>query len=212
MDTVLQMVEKAICYIDDILITGSHEENHLQVLEEVFAGLEKYGIRARRAKCAFMSEKVEYLGHRIDSTGLHTITSKVDAISQAPQPRNVQELRSFLGLLHYYGKFLPDLATLLHPLNHLLRQGQKWTWSQECTQAFEDAKKLLAKAPVLTQYDPHLPLRMGRDASAYGLGDVISHVFPNGSKRPIAYASRTLTTAERNYVQVEREALSLIYQ
>lgn len=136
-----------------------------------------------------MSEKVEYLGHRIDSTELHTMTSKVDAISQAPQPRNGQELRSFLGLLHYYGKFLPDLATLLHPLNRLLRQGQKWTWSQECIQAFEDAKKLLARAPVPTQYDPNLPLRMARDASAYGLGAVISHVFPDGSKRPIAYAS-----------------------
>ena len=72
-----------------------------------------------------MSEKVEYLGHRIDSEGLHTMASKVEAISMAPQPRNIQELRPFLGLLHYYGKFLPDLATVLHPLNHLLKAGQR---------------------------------------------------------------------------------------
>ena len=94
-----------------------------------------------------MSEKVEYLGHRIDSEGLHTMASKVEAISMAPQPRNIQELRSFLGLLHYYGKFLPGLATVLHPLNHLLKAGQKWTWTKKCTEAFVAAKKLLVTAP-----------------------------------------------------------------
>ena len=115
MDTVLQGIDKTICYIDDILVTGSTVEEHLQNLESVLKRLQQYGIRAKRAKCSFMSEKVEYLGHHIDSEGLHTMASKVEAISMAPQPRNVQELRSFLGLLHYYGKFLPGLATLLHP-------------------------------------------------------------------------------------------------
>ena len=127
MDTVLQGLPKVICYLDDILITGSTEEEHIQRFQQ-------YGIRAKRAKCVFMSNSVEYLGHRIDSTGLHTTTHKVEAISQAPQPRNTQELRSFLGLLHYYGKFLPNLATLLHPLNNLLKTGQKWAWTQECLQ------------------------------------------------------------------------------
>ena len=115
MDTVLQGIDKTICYIDNILVTGSTVEEHLQNLENVFQRLQQYGIQAKRAKCSFMSEKVEYLGHCIDSEGLHTMASKVEAISMAPQPRNVQELGSFLGLLHYYGKFLPGLATLLHP-------------------------------------------------------------------------------------------------
>ncbi len=210
MDTVLQGSDKTICYIDDILVTGSSKEEHLQNVE-VLRRLQKYGIRAKRAKCSFMSDKVEYLGHRIDSEGLHTMVGKVEAISQAPTPRNVQELRSFLGLLHYYGKFLPSLATLLHPLNRLLRDGQNWTWTKECTNAFDAAKKLLVTAPVLTHYDPLLPLKMAGDASAYGLGAVISHVYPDGSERPIAYASRTLTNAEKNYPQIEREALSLVY-
>ena len=150
-----------------------------------------------------MSEKVEYLGHRIDSEGLHTMASKVEAISMAPQPRNIQELRSFLGLLHYYGKFLPGLATVLHPLNYLLKAGQKWTWTKKCTEAFVAAKKLLVTAPVLAHYDPSLPMKMAGDASAYSIGAVISHVYPDGSERPIAYASRTLTTAEKNYPQIE---------
>ena len=107
-----------------------------------------------------MSEMVEYLGHRIDSEGLHIMNSKVEAISMALQPRNVQELRSFSGLLHYYGKFLPGLATLLHPLNHLLKAGQKWTWTKKCTEAFVATKKLLVTAPVLGHYDPSMPMKM----------------------------------------------------
>ena len=211
MDTVLQGLPKVICYLDDILVTGSTEEEHLENVEKVLQRLKQYNIRARRAKCAFLCDSVEYLGHHIDATGLHTTTSKVEAISQAPQPRNVQELRSFLGLLHYYGKFLPSLATLLHPLNTLLKTGHKWAWTQECTQAFEAAKKLLVTAPVLAHYDPSLPMKMAGDASAYGIGAVISHVFPDGRERPIAFASRTLTATERNYSQIEKEALSLVY-
>ena len=211
MDTVLQGLPKVICYIDDILITGSTEEEHIENLERVLQRLQKYGIQAKRAKCAFMEESVEYLGHKIDATGLHTTTHKVEAISQAPQPKNIQELRSYLGLLHYYGKFLPNLATLLHPLNNLLKTGCKWSWTPKCTQAFEASKKLLVTAPVLAHYDPALPMKMAGDASAYGIGAVISHVFPDGSECPIAFASRTLSTSERNYAQVEREALSLVY-
>ena len=135
----------------------------------------------------------------------------MEAISKAPQPRNVQELRSYLGLLHYYGKFLPSLATLLHPLNALLKAGHKWAWTQECARAFDSTKKLLAAAPVLAHYDPSLPMKMAGDASAYGIGAVISHVFPDGQERPIAFASRTLTATERNYSQIEKEALSLVY-
>ena len=157
-----------------------------------------------------MKKSVEYLGHMINATGLHTTTCKMGAISQAPQLKNIQEIRSYLGLLHY-GKFLPNLATLLHPLNNLLKTGCKWTWIPECTCAFEASKKFLVSVIVLAHYDPGLLMKMARDASAYGIGGVISHVFPNGSEHPIAFAFCTLSTSECNYVQVEREALSLVY-
>ena len=87
---------------------------------------------------------MEYLGHCINANGLHTLASKVKAVQEAPQPRNVQQLY-FLGLLHYYGKFLPNLATFVHPLNALLKTGTKWFWSAECLYAFRAAKKLLAQ-------------------------------------------------------------------
>ena len=143
-----------------------------------------------------MSTSVEYLGYKIDAKGLHTTPQKVEAIQQAPNPKNVQQLRSFLGLVHYYGKFIPNLATIKEPLNKLLHKNSQWQWGQDC---------------VLVHYDPNGPLRLACDASAYGIGAVISHIMPDESEKPIAFASRSLTKAERNYSQLEKEALSIIF-
>ena len=158
-----------------------------------------------------MQNSVEYLGYHIDSTGLHATESKVKAVLGAPTPRNIHQLRSFLGLLNYYGKFIPNLATILYPLNCLLKRGQRWKWSPACKAAFESAKKELTSAGVLVHYNPDLPIKLAADASNYGLGAVISHVTPEGSERPIAFASRTLTASESNYSQIDKEALALIF-
>ena len=211
MDVVLQGLPKVICYLDDILITGSNDAEHLANVEKVLERLKQYNIRAKKSKCAFLSPSVEYLGHKVDASGLHTTQSKVEAVNKAPQPRNVQELRSFLGLVHYYGKFIPNLSTLLHPLNRLLKDDCSWEWTEECARAFRAVKDLLASAPVLAHYDPSLPLKLAGDASAYGIGAVLSHVFPDGSEHPVAYASRTLSPTEQNYSQVEKEAQSLVF-
>ena len=131
--------------------------------------------------------------------------SKVEAVVKAPKPVNVQQLRSFLGLINYYGKFIPNLSTLLHPLNSLLQANKKWVWSPECAKAFQAAKNQLISAVVLTHYDPSLPITLVADASAYGVGAVISHVFPDNSERPIAFASRTLSSSEQNYAQLQKK-------
>ena len=99
----------------------------------------------------------------------------------------------------------------MHPLNQLLKGGTKWSWSHSCEQAFLEAKQKLSSAPILVHYDPSLPLRLAGDASQYGVGAVISQVSLNGDERPVAYASRTLSASERNYSQIEKEVLSLIY-
>ena len=114
-------------------------------------------------------------------------------------------------MLNYYGKFIPNLSTIVHPLNNLLRRGTQWKWSTECKTAFGQTKQILASSQILTHYDPALPLRLAGDASAYGIGAVISHVLPDGSEKPIAFASRSLSSSERNYAQLEKEALSLVY-
>ena len=211
MDTILQGIPNTICYLDDILVTGKSPEAHLANLEKVLKRLRQHGLRVRPSKCAFMQESVEYLGHKIDSRGVHTTTSKVDAIQKAPIPRNAQQLRSFLGLLHYYGKFIPNLSIMLHPLNRLLQASTEWKWDEQCDKAFKEAKEKLVSAPILAHYDPSKKLKLAADASAYGIGAVLSHVVANGCERPIAYASRTLSKAEQHYAQIDKEAMALIF-
>ena len=197
MDTILQGVPNTICYLDDILVTGKNDDEHLRNLEEVLRRLQQNGLRVKPAKCSFMQSSVEYLGHRIDAEGVHTTTRKVDAILKAPTLSDVQQLRSFLGLLHYYGKFIPNLSSLLHPLNKLLKANSPWRWSQKCEDAFRQAKNKLIEAPVLAHYDGTKNLKLATDASSYGVGAIISHMYDDGSERPIAYASRTLKKAMR---------------
>ena len=118
MGTILQGIPNVFCYLDDILIMGPSEDAHLAHLEEVLARLKRFGIRAKIAKC---EPSVEYLGHKVDALGLHTTEKKVEAVVKAPNPKNLTELRSFLGLLHYYNKFLPNISSVLQPLNQLLK-------------------------------------------------------------------------------------------
>jgi hypothetical protein len=154
---------------------------------------------------------VKYLGYVLTSEGLKPLESKVDAILNAPQLKSVSELKSFLGMINFYAKFVPNLASQMHPLYNLQCQSVDWLWSKECEQAFEFAKKAVASAQVLTHYDPTLPLVLTVDASPYGLGAALSHKMKDGREKPIAFASRSLGAAEKNYAQVEKEGLAIIF-
>ena len=211
MDSILQGIPHVVCYIDDILVTGTSEAEHRRNLEVVLLRLQENGLRLQCNKCYFFQPSVEFLGHVIDAEGVHTSTKKVKAITDARAPKNVTELRAFLGLVNYYSKFVPNLASLLHPLYSLLQSEVQWKWSKECQQAFQEAKEKLISAPVLTHYDVNLPIHMAADASQYGVGAVISHTMPDGSERPIAFASHTLSSSEKRYSQVEKEALALVF-
>ena len=115
-------------------------------------------------------------------------------------------------MLNYYAKFIPDLATLIHPLNELLQSHRPFKWTSECDTAFNAAKAELLAETVLTYYDVTKPLnRLACDASQYGIGTVLSHIMENGEECPVAFASRTLTASEKNYSQLQKEALSLVY-
>ena len=106
---------------------------------------------------------------------------------------------------------MPNLSSLLHPLHSLLRAGQRWQWSQECGKAFKEAKKLLVSASVLAHFNSNLPVSLAGDISLYGIGAVISHVQHDGTEQLIAFASHSLSTSERNYAQVDKEALALVF-
>ena len=211
METLLQGIQSVVVYTDDILITGATEEEHLQALDEVLHRLERAGLRLNKTKCVLMASSVTYLGHRIDQYGLHPLVDKVRAVQEAPEPHNVTELKSYLGILSYYSKFLPNLSSTLAPLYQLLCVSSRWRWTAKEREAFKASKQLLTSSKVLTHFDPSEELILAGDTSPYGIGAVLSHRFADGSEKPIGYASRTLSPAEKNYSQIEKETLACIF-
>ena len=159
-----------------------------------------------------MLPSVDYLGHTISAEGLQPTREKIRAITDAPTPSNVAQLRSFLGLVNYYSKFLPQLATTLSPLYLLLRGNIKWQWTDKQQKAFQAAKDQLSSTKLLAHYDPDGELLLSCDASPYGIGAVLSQkVKPDGEEKPIAFASRSLAPAERKYSQLDKEGLSIVF-
>ena len=211
MENVLQGIPNVVVYLDDILLSSANTSDHLKLIDQVLDRLEKTGLRARKEKCEFFADSVAYLGHKIDSEGLHPLPDKVEAIQNARVPTNVQELRAYLGLLTYYSRFLPNLSTVLSPLNQLLQKSAKWKWTATEHKAFVSSKELLLSSRLLVHFDPSIKLTLAVDASTYGLGAVLAHKYPNGSERPIGYASRSLSSAEKNYSQIEKEGLACVF-
>ena len=198
-------------YIDDILVAGATEEEHLKRLVDVLTRLEKAGLHAQKSRCQFMKASVTFLGHRVDVDGIHPLSEKVEAVVKAPTPQNLKEFKSFLGLLSYYSKFLPNLSSVLAPLYCLLRKDAHWKWSVEEEKAFQCSKESLTSSPLLVHFDPTLPVILACDASEVGIGAVLTHRMPDGGERPIGYVSQSLTKAERNYSQLEKEGLSCVF-
>ena len=211
MENLLRGCQGVCIYLDDILISGSTTEEHLRHLDHVLQILETAGLRLNKSKCAFMLSKIEYLGHVIDESGLHPTQEKVKAIQEAPEPKNLAELRSFLGMINYYSRFLPNLSHQLAPLYKLLKRTIRWHWKTKQAEAFQLAKTALQADSLLVHYDPKKQIVVACDASPLGLGAVLSHIMPDGQERPIAYASRTLTAAERGYSQIEKEGLAVVF-
>lgn len=211
MESLLQGVPNVSVYLDDVLVTGSDDREHLHNLVEVLRRMAEAGMRLKRGKCAFMLPRIEYLGHVITRHGLQPTNDKVRAIQQAPPPADIHQLKSFLGLLNFYAKFLPHLSTVLAPLHLLLQKQYRWTWGPAQQGAFNKAKQLLTSSSLLVHYCDQKDLLLACDASPYGLGAVLSHRFSDGTEKPIAYASRTLAPAEKNYAQLDKEALAIIF-
>lgn len=210
-EQIFQGLDGVIVFLDDILITGRTREEHIANVEKVLSRLAKAGLTISLEKSEFFKESVIYLGHKIDKFGLHTCNDKIEAINKAPIPENPSQLKSFLGLVNYYHKFIPNSSTILQPLYNLLKKGTVWNWCKNCNNAFMKIKNVLASAKVLMHYTPELPLTLAVDASAYGVGAVISHQINENEERPIAYASQTLNSAQCKYSQIEREALAIIF-
>ncbi|XP_055542887.1 uncharacterized protein K02A2.6-like [Wyeomyia smithii] len=198
-------------YLDDIMIAGKTQEEHDRNLYAVLERIQDYGFHLRIEKCRFSLPQIKFLGHIIDEDGLHPDPEKTRAISQMPAPKNISQLRSYLGAINYYGRFVGQMKELRAPLDRLLKKDARWDWTAECQRSFERFKTILLSDLLLTHYDPDKEIIVAGDASKDGLGAVIMHRFPNGAVKAIAHASRSLTPAEQNYGQIEKEALALIF-
>ena len=197
--------------VDDILVSGRNDAEHLENLKKVLKALSDAGLTLQSSKCSFLQAEVVYCGHIISKEGIKPMLTNVEAVTKAPFPTNVTELRAFLGMVNYYHGFLSNLSTVTEPLHNLLRKDVSWEWSKNCEEAFASLKKMLSEAPLLTHFDPSKPIQVHCDASPYGVGCVLSHVMLDGSERPVSFCSRTLSSAERNYAHIEKEGLSLVY-
>ena len=141
--------------------------------------LNEAGMRLKQSKCAFLLPAVEYLRHHILAEGLRPTQEKIRAIMQAPTTQDVTQLRAFLGLVNYYGKFVGQLSSILSPLYKLLEKKTKWNWGPAQQKAFEVAKQELTSARVLIHFNPQKKLILSCDASPYGVGAVIAHETPD---------------------------------
>lgn len=196
---------------DDIAVTGKTRAEHMANLRAVFTRLKKDGFKLNRKKCQFFQDKVKYLGHIIDAEGLHMDPDKIRAIKEAPIPKDQTQVRAFVGMINYHARFLPNLSSILSPLFKLLKKDSKFTWDDSCTKAFEQAKQQMLSDEVLAHFNPAFPVKVTSDASSMGLGSCLLQQQPDGSTRPVAFASRTLTKAEQNYSCLDREALAIYF-
>lgn len=197
-------------YLDNVYVTGKTDKEHINTLYRVLQRLENYGFRVNVKKCDFMKEELEILGFVIRRGELCTSQKKVDAIVKAPVPENKKQLLSFLGLVTYYERFLPDRATHLKPLYELTKITE-FVWNTECDEAYRWLKKEITSSKVLTNYDPTKELVLACDASKYGLSAILSHPYADGIEKPIAFASKVILDKELNRAIIDKEAGAIVY-
>ena len=212
-----------LVFIDDILIFSKTFEEHVERLEAVFGKLAEHGLKLKPSKCELFMDSVTYLGHVVSKQGIHTDPEKVSAIKSWPVPKNVKEMRQFLSFAGYYRRFIRNYASIVEPLNALLKghctQKSKskskskkrptvWNWSDTEQKAFDTIIEKLTSAPVLAYADYSLPFVLHTDSSGAGLGAVL-YQNQEGQDRVIAYASRGLKPSEKKYPAHKLEFLAL---
>ena len=196
-----------ICHMDDILIHGISQEEHDGRVRKVLQRLQEAGLTLNE-KCEFSRPSMRFLGHIISASGLAVDPAKTAAIRDFPVPSSVPDLQQFLGMVNQLGKFLPGLAVMTERLRGLLRKDTVWMWEEPQQLAFENIKSQLTSSGILAHYDPKCPTIVAADASANGLGAVLLQTQDDGRRKPICYASRSLTDTEGRYAVIEKEALA----
>ena len=206
-----------IIYLDDIIVFSQTPEEHVHRLKAVFNKLRTAGLKLKPSKCDLFKKEIKYLGHVVSNEGVSTDPDKIKSVTEWPQPTTVTELRSFLGFVSYYRRFIPNFSKVAKPLNQLLQNMEgtssqkkkfKVHWGTEQQEAFGTLQRLCTESTILAYADFKAPFILHIDASGDGLGAVLYQV-QEGKQRVIAYACQSLTESKRNYPVHELEFLAL---
>lgn len=209
MDTTCNGLDCAFVYIDDILIASHDKASHLRDLEALFKRLSDQGLVVNPAKCEFGVESIDFLGHRVDGSGILPLPTKVEVIQTFPRPGTIKKLQEFMGMVNFYHRFVPAAAKIMRPLHQALTGGaQTLVWTPERVSAFANTKKALSDAVMLVHPDPNAPIALLTDASDCAVGAVLQQQV--GSVwQPLAFFSRQLRRPEMQYSVFDRELLAL---
>lgn len=207
--TGLQGIEMFV-YMDDIVIYACSLREHDIKIDKLMKRLQSANLMLQPDKCEFLRHEVAYLGHIISENGVRPDPQKIAAVKNFPTPRNLKNVRQFLGLAGYYRRFIPEFSKIANPLSSLLKKGASFKWNQKAQEGFNTLRELLCKEPILQFPDPQKEFLLTTDASDYAIGGVLSQG-TIGQDLPVAYASRVLNSAERNYATIEKELLAIVY-
>lgn len=210
MEQVLAGLDGCLNYIDDIIIYGETREQLKERTQQVLNRLKEYNVKLNDEKCIYEATQLTFLGHVLSANGITATPSKVEAVQNFRQPLNAEETRSFLGLVNFVGKFIPDLATITDPLRRLTKKDEPFVWQSEHQNAFDKIKHCLSNEQTLGYYNVNDRTQLYADASPVGLGAVLIQ-FNDAGPRVISYASKSLSDTEKRYCQTEKEALALVW-
>ena len=211
MDQVTHGLDFVFVYLDDILIASTSHEEHISHLRTLFQRFKQFGLNINPSKCIFGVPSLEFLGHEINSQGILPLTSKIEAIQDVVLPNSVKKLKSFLGLLNYYRRFIPNCSHILQPLTDLLRSNAKDViYTPEALKAFDAAKVALQDATMLFHLNssPSTRLVLHTDASNHAVGAAL-HQIIDGVQQPLAFFSQKLSPSQSNYSTFGRELLAV---
>jgi hypothetical protein len=210
MNQLFDKMDGIAIYVDDITITGKDEDEHLQNLAKVFGILKNAGLKLKKKKCKFMCDDMQLLGHIINEQGVKKMQSKVEQILKLEAPTNTKEVQSMMGVITYYAKFIPKMATIMNPIYCLSRKNAEFVWTRECASALCQIKEIINEDSQLAHFIPGCETILETDASNVGVSAVLFQMQEN-RKRPIQFSSRTLSKAELNYSVTDKEGLAIIF-
>jgi len=207
----LVVEEKVAVFINDMMVATEIEEGHNEIVEEVLRRLEENDLFVKSEKCVWKVKEVEFLEVIIGEDRVRIEKEKVQGVIEWPVPRSIKDVQKFLELANYYRWFVKDFAKIAKPLHEIMRKETKWSWEERQQKVFEKLKERFMIEPVLVTPDLDKEIRVEADASDFAIGEVLSMKYEDERWRPVAYISKLLNEAKRNYEIYDKEMLAIIW-